>query len=146
MLPAIYVLAASFTNIVFKDALILTVGPGMGAGRGGKQARPGRRSMGMGMQGVPAWTVGPVACLRLEVRSGRGSIWIGDIYSRERRRMLQGTPSLLTRCTCAHTLCCPPLLHNVPPQAPCPSCGTVNTTYFGDILTVSGESSWAERR
>lgn len=23
-------------------------------------------------------------------------------------------------------------------QAPCPNCGTVNTTYFGDILTVAG--------
>ncbi len=29
-------------------------------------------------------------------------------------------------------------LHCAALQGPCPNCGTVNTTYFGDILTVAG--------
>ena len=39
---------------------------------------------------------------------------------------------------CQHA---PPPCPSPPPfrtQAPCPSCGTENTTYFGDILTVAG--------
>ena len=109
LLPTIYVLASSLTNVVFKDALILKVLLGGWCCRVTGSSTRSRRSKSSKAAAVPTKMGGRTQ-----------QLWPAHtIIAPLRTSVLR----LLTQL----------------PQAPCPNCNTENTVYFGDILTIQGE-------
>ena len=115
LLPVVYVLASSITNLVFKDALILKARRGGGAGwrEGGKAP--------------------PAAGQALVLASLALACSFSWAPARGRRARWAAVAPRVHSVTCSRCHAAVPA-----PQAPCPNCSTENTVYFGDILTIQG--------